>query len=208
MFFCLYETKNTITGDIYVGVHKTSNLNDDYLGSGKVIRAAIKKYGSQNFIKTILATFDTPEEMYAKEAEIVTDEFLARPDTYNIRRGGSGGFDFINKTGLNHKGFETAAERNRHISPFKIGHHFNDNISTQTRKKLSLAAKNRRHTEETKKKISLSQIGHAVSNESRLLMSQKASLSQLGKKRGPYKKKLMERESDRRAETTSKVDCG
>jgi hypothetical protein len=34
--------------------------------------------------------------MYAREKEIVTDEFLLREDTYNLRRGGTGGFDYIN----------------------------------------------------------------------------------------------------------------
>ena len=35
--------------------------------------------------------------MYAKEKEIVTEEFILREDTYNLRRGGYGGFDYINK---------------------------------------------------------------------------------------------------------------
>lgn len=43
--------------------------------------------------------FDTPAEMYAREAEIVTEEFLLRDDVYNLRRGGSGGFEYINKIG-------------------------------------------------------------------------------------------------------------
>jgi hypothetical protein len=38
--------------------------------------------------------------MYAREKEVVTDEFLLREDTYNLRRGGNGGFDYINKAGL------------------------------------------------------------------------------------------------------------
>ena len=38
--------------------------------------------------------------MFAREKEVVTDEFLARPDTYNLRRGGFGGFDYINNNML------------------------------------------------------------------------------------------------------------
>lgn len=70
------------------------------MGSGKVINCAISKYGIDNFTKVILEIFDTSDAMYAKEKEVVNDEFLARPDVYNIRRGGYGGFDYINSAGL------------------------------------------------------------------------------------------------------------
>jgi hypothetical protein len=101
MFYYLYEVKNLINNKVYVGVHKTKSMDDGYMGSGKVIIHAIKKYGIENFIKVILETFENSVEMFAREKEVVTDEFLARDDTYNLRRGGFGGFDFINSTGLN-----------------------------------------------------------------------------------------------------------
>ena len=97
MFYYLYEIRNNLNGKIYVGVHKTKSLDDGYMGSGKIIRSAIEKHGIANFSKVILETFDTSDAMYAREKEIVTDEFLARDDVYNLRRGGSGGFDYINK---------------------------------------------------------------------------------------------------------------
>jgi hypothetical protein len=97
MFYYLYETKNLINNKIYVGVHKTNNLNDGYMGSGKVLRYAMEKHGIENFTKVILEQFDDSAAMYAREKEVVTDEFLLREDIYNLRRGGSGGFDYINK---------------------------------------------------------------------------------------------------------------
>jgi hypothetical protein len=96
-YYYLYQILNKLNNKIYVGVHKTDNLNDGYMGSGKILNRAIKKHGIENFKKDILIYFDTAEEMFAKEKEIVTDEFLLREDTYNLRRGGSGGFDYINK---------------------------------------------------------------------------------------------------------------
>ena len=96
MIYYLYQITNKLNGKIYVGVHKTVNLNDGYMGSGKVIKRAIEKHGVGNFEKVILETFDSAEEMYAKEKDVVTDEFLARDDVYNLRRGGHGGFDHIN----------------------------------------------------------------------------------------------------------------
>ena len=97
MYFYLYQIINKLNDKIYVGVHKTDNLNDGYMGSGKILNRAIKKYGVEKFEKDILIYFNTAEEMFAKEKEIVTDEFLLREDTYNLRRGGNGGFDYINK---------------------------------------------------------------------------------------------------------------
>ncbi len=93
----MYQIKNTLNNKIYIGVHKTSDMNDGYMGSGKVICAAIKKYGIKNFKKTILETFESSEEMFKREKEIVTEDFLSRRNVYNLRRGGHGGFDHINK---------------------------------------------------------------------------------------------------------------
>lgn len=100
MFYYMYQIKNKVNGKIYVGVHKTSDMNDGYMGSGKVIRAAINKHGIENFDKTILEIFESSEEMFMREKEVVTEDFLLRDDVYNLRRGGSGGFDYINKQGL------------------------------------------------------------------------------------------------------------
>ena len=97
MFYILYQVTNTVNGKIYVGVHKTKKLEDGYMGSGKVINAAIKKYGIENFTRVVLEQFDNSAAMFAREKEVVTEEFLDRDDTYNLRRGGDGGFDYINK---------------------------------------------------------------------------------------------------------------
>ena len=43
-------------------------------------------------------------EMNSKERELVDDAFVERKDTYNLKRGGEGGFDYINKNCHNNIG--------------------------------------------------------------------------------------------------------
>lgn len=116
MFYYLYEIKNKVNNKIYVGVHQTKDINDGYMGSGTVINNAYKKYGKEMFVKTILEYFDTREDMIQREKEIVNEDFLLRDDTYNVRRGGTGGFDYINKNGLNINRYERTDEWKANLS--------------------------------------------------------------------------------------------
>lgn len=97
--FTVYKVTNLIDGKIYIGKHKCSCSNCVYYGSGIHISKAIKKYGKKNFAKEILAICASEEEMNTLEEQIVTDQFIADPLTYNLSVGGKGGWDFVNRTG-------------------------------------------------------------------------------------------------------------
>lgn len=108
MKYIVYLTKNKeskINGinRIYVGVHKTENpkVFDGYIGCGVKIQQAssymnpkspfqyaVKKYGVKAFERITLFVFDTPEEAYQKEHDIVTEEFINSPHVYNVAIGG------------------------------------------------------------------------------------------------------------------------
>jgi len=97
MFYTIYKITNLIDGKIYIGKHQTKDLNDGYMGSGKHLKSAQTKYGIDNFKKEILFQFDNEDEMNAKEAELVTEEFASSSTNYNICPGGQGGWGYINK---------------------------------------------------------------------------------------------------------------
>lgn len=89
-YYTVYKTTNTLNDMIYVGVHLTDNPSDRYLGSGRDLVEAIKKYGRKYFKKDILFTFENVEDAFSKEREIVDDDFRNRSDTYNCSIGGGG----------------------------------------------------------------------------------------------------------------------
>tara|TARA_A100001011_G_scaffold52897_1_gene51148 strand:- start:268 stop:891 length:624 start_codon:yes stop_codon:yes gene_type:complete len=95
--YIIYRTTNTVNNKEYTGYHSTEDLNDGYLGSGKILEQAIQKYGKDKFIKEILYEYDNREDALAKEKEIVTAEYVDRPETYNLKIGGEGGFDYLQK---------------------------------------------------------------------------------------------------------------
>src|SRR4051812_15186417 len=95
-FYYVYQLTNTVNGKIYIGCHQTTNLDDGYLGSGRRLAYAKRKYGLAAFVKTILSFHETLGEMLAKEGEIVDQKFLGRHDVYNLTLGGKSGWYHIN----------------------------------------------------------------------------------------------------------------
>lgn len=145
MKYTIYKTINKINGKFYIGKHQTETPNDNYLGSGKLLKAAIKKYGINNFEKRILFIFDSEEEMELKEKEILTEDFVSMKNNYNVGIGGEGGAHFKGK---------------KH--------------STETKKSISLKNTGRKLTEESKRKISENNSLRKISEETKAKLSKKA----------------------------------
>ena len=158
MKYTIYKTTNIINGKIYIGKHQTENINDSYYGSGEAIKSSIKKHGKENFKKEILFVFDTELEMNAKETELITEEFVARSDTYNMGVGGEGGAHFKGKSHskeTKQRIKETLKSKDwSHLKGIPA-HNKGKKDGEETRKRKSEASKKRGPmSEETKRKIS------------------------------------------------------
>lgn len=161
MLYILYKTTNLINGKIYIGVHQTDDINDRYLGSGFLLKDSIKKHGRKNFKREILEYFPSKEEMYKKESEIVTEEFIKRPDVYNRRLGGEGGWqgqtpmrdpEFRKMYGIS---AEKSSEIGSYLRDNKIGM-FSDEYKLKNPKGGFFGGK---LSDEAKQKISISMTG-------------------------------------------------
>jgi group I intron endonuclease len=89
----IYETINKINGKRYIGKDK---YNDPlYLGSGSLLSKAIKKYGKEHFIKTILEYCQSEEHMAERERYWIKLMDAQKSKLYyNIGEGGSGGDNY------------------------------------------------------------------------------------------------------------------
>lgn len=173
MRYTVYRITNQLSGRFYIGVHKTNDPGDGYMGSGLVIRRAIAKHGRENFSKEILAVFETSAEALAHE-KAVLEACRAETLCYNIHEGGLGGFDQINSRGLNNKNNNHKCATEARILKIKSDPAFRQRYRENGRKTIakarlhpnwggnlkeaqekSVAAwKGKKHTAEARKKMS------------------------------------------------------
>lgn len=94
----IYITTNLINGKKYLGKRSYKDYSDgkkkwkNYLGSGKLISRAIKKYGKENFKREIIDEAETYEELNELEKYYIRLYNCTDSDEwYNISEGGDGG---------------------------------------------------------------------------------------------------------------------
>jgi group I intron endonuclease len=159
----IYKTTNLVNGKIYIG--QDSKNNPEYLGSGKIIKRAIKKYGKENFKKEILEECTNQTELDIKEKYWIQELNTINQDIgYNVSFGGQTGW---------YKGLKHTEETKRIYSLTRKGKLIGDKNgmygkqhTENAKKKMSnpqFGDKNgmygKQHTEETKKKMSESLSG-------------------------------------------------
>ncbi|UDY80688.1 GIY-YIG nuclease family protein [Geobacillus phage GR1] len=164
MYGYIYETTNLVNGKKYVG-KKTGPFNESYKGSGRLIKEAIKKYGSENFQTKVLEWCDSSEELCEKE--IYWIKKLGTLSKY-----GNG----YNQNLVSAKGYEgqehSEDTKNKISSSLKKAYVGRKNVNygrklpEKTRLKMSLSKRaeknsfyNKSHSEETKLKMSETRSG-------------------------------------------------
>lgn len=184
----IYLTTNNLTGMKYIGKHY-GELDDSYLGSGKLLKQDILKYGKENFIKSILYISQDDFENSEKEKQFIAlYNAVSNPLFYNIHEGGSGGnttagYSTEEKEALKRKLSEINRGRNngmygkKHTEQTKAFLSYwaefeRDNSCYRTeefRKKMSQIASGsnngmygKKHTEESKQKMSINSKGKTV----------------------------------------------
>ncbi|QDP64711.1 MAG: putative intron-associated endonuclease 1 [Prokaryotic dsDNA virus sp.] len=90
-YYIVYKVTNKINGKFYIGSHQTVNIEDGYLGSGKLVKLAIKKYGRENFNKCIICKCVDPKVMRQVETHFVRYHILKdKRKCYNRSFNGTG----------------------------------------------------------------------------------------------------------------------
>lgn len=151
----VYLTTNLITGHFYIGVHSTDVLDDGYIGTGSLIKAAKKKYGKKNFSREVLADFKCISEAYRWESIIVGKDLIEDPNCYNIAPGGSGCPISVNK------GKKRSAETIERIKANHVGM-TGQSHSYETRKRIKETQA--RNKEEQRMAIAMECRRMAISN--------------------------------------------
>lgn len=117
MYGYIYLTTCIVNNKIYVGQKKSSRfLGNRYLGSGKILKKAIEKYGYNNFTVEMLCECDSRDELNKKEIEFI-DSFNSTDKSigYNVSIGGTGGFLGDNVNGIKDRICITNGQEIRYI---------------------------------------------------------------------------------------------
>jgi hypothetical protein len=214
--YYIYQITNKVNGKTYIGQHKSKTLDDYYMGSGKAILQSFKKYGRNNFSKSILAVTETKENINVLEKYFIKLFRESGKAEYNIANGGDGG------NGDSNKGKIRSIETKEKLRKLNLGKHLSEEtkkkisegvlkssrvyiVSEETRMKMSNSHKEKKrslesiekqkksqmgkhHSEETKKKISESNKGKRLGYIVSEETKKKISESSKGEKNGFYGK--------------------
>ena len=195
MYGYIYKTTNLINSKIYVGLKRSEVFIPTYLGSGggysKLGRTsgligAIRKYGRENFKVEVLEWCENEEALCNAELKWKKTLDVFNPAVgYNIYRGKEG-------PGLEKQKLLHWLDPDRYKQMYEnrskmLRKKYNGScISEETRKKLIAFLKSRKRgrcSEETKRKISIANLGRIASNKGKPMSEeQKRKLSEVNKK--------------------------
>ena len=162
----IYKTTCTVNKKYYIGMHSTDSLYDRYLGSGKRLWYSINYYGKDKHEKVILEFCDNREELKKREKEIVNEQLISEELCMNLQKGGGGGFiDYDHMMKVSKSGNDVFLKK---MEDRNYREYFSKKLSEANKKqyedgrrekKYFYEWKGKKHTEESKLKISESKKG-------------------------------------------------
>lgn len=171
-YYLVYKTTNLKNGKFYIGVHETYNLDDSYMGSGKVLRNSIYYHGKENFKRKILEFCENKKSMYQKEKELVTEELIKNLKCMNLVVGGAGFISDEKHREISSCAGKAYANKLKTDNEFKKMIHNIRSEKAKTNYKLGIYKdkkydnfKNMNHTNETKKIMSKAHKGKGIGNK-------------------------------------------
>jgi group I intron endonuclease len=162
-YYYIYEIINLVNGKTYIGQHITQDLEDGYIGSGKALKSAIKKYGRSSFKKEILAFANGPVSLNFMERCLVPLWWAELPTNYNMMEGGHNGArmsaEARKKISLGRKGkkFGPMPEAQRLAMSERMRGKQPDHLAKLIKENHPRLGK--KHTPEARAKMATSQIG-------------------------------------------------
>ncbi len=189
-FNFVYLTTNILNNKQYVGDHSTNDLSDNYLGSGKLLLLAIKKYGRKNFRKEILENCKCKQNAFFNQEKWINEYNTLVPTGYNISP----------KGGLKVRGCHSK-ETKLKISNSNKG----KKISLKQKIAASIFHKGKKLSSITKEKISKTQMGHNVSYETRKKLSE-IKIELFKNIESPLKNRIRSEETKRKISKSKKIN--
>lgn len=168
----IYITTNMVNGMKYLGQRKFYRDWNSYLGSGKILLQAVRKYGKENFVRNIVCICNSPLELNQAEYDLsVFLDVVQSPDWYNLKYGGD-----------SMEGYIPTLEARAKISKANKGKPAPNKgipMSEETKRKQREAQSGeksswygKKHTEKTKQKIRDKKVGTRASQDTKEKMSQ------------------------------------
>lgn len=186
MYGYIYLTTNKLNGSIYIGKKKSSIfLGNKYLGSGKILKKAIGKYGKDNFSVVLIEDCSSLDVLNDREKYwIARYRSMNKFNLYNIADGGDGGK--LTPLGGNY-GKRFSEETIKKLKKSHLG----KKLSLETKQKISNKNKGRKHTEEVKRKIGEANRKYHKGKKAMVETKLKISKALTGRKHTDVSKKLM-----------------
>lgn len=121
MYGYIYMIINKVNDKTYIGQRESKKFchQDKYMGSGKLLKKAFKKYGKENFEKLLVQYIETKEEADKQEIFWIAHYRERGMAQYNIADGGHGSNGNSHRVGWHHSEETKRKISNSHIGIFR-----------------------------------------------------------------------------------------